>query len=144
MISVDDWAEIRRLHRAEGLPIKAIVRNMGSSRNTVRAALRSDGPPKYERAPAGSVADGSSRGSGSCCGVPDDAGDGDRGADRLGAVDPDAAERVRGTAAGVPAAGSGVADVVWAGELAQDDFWFPASRSRSGPGRSARRSSCRC
>ena len=26
MISVEDWAEIRRLHRAEGLPIKQIAR----------------------------------------------------------------------------------------------------------------------
>ena len=33
-------------------------RVMDVSRNTVRAALRSEGPPRYERAPAGSVADG--------------------------------------------------------------------------------------
>ena len=57
MIKVEDWAEIRRLHRAEGLPIKQIARVMNVSRNTVRAALRSDGPPRYERAAAGSVAD---------------------------------------------------------------------------------------
>ena len=50
MISVEDWAEIRRLHRAEGLPIKQIARVMKVSRNTVRAAVRSDGPPRYERA----------------------------------------------------------------------------------------------
>jgi transposase len=54
---VEDWAEIRRLHRAEGLPIKAIVRLMGVSRNTVRAAIASDAPPKYERKPAGSIVD---------------------------------------------------------------------------------------
>lgn len=54
---MEDWAEIRRLHRSEGLPIKAITRVMGCSRNTVRAALASDGPPKYERAPAGSIVD---------------------------------------------------------------------------------------
>ena len=30
---------------------------MGVSRNTVRAALRADGPPRYERQAAGSVAD---------------------------------------------------------------------------------------
>ena len=58
MLSVEDWAEIRRLHRAEGLPIKVIVRTLGVSRNTVRAALASEGPPKYERAAKGSVADG--------------------------------------------------------------------------------------
>jgi transposase len=57
VISVEDWAEIRRLHRAEGLPIKQIARVMGVSRNTVRAAVRSDGPPRYERALKGSVAD---------------------------------------------------------------------------------------
>ena len=58
MISVEDWAEIRRLHRAEGLPIRQVARVMDISRNTVRAALRSDGPPRYERAAKGSVADG--------------------------------------------------------------------------------------
>jgi transposase len=57
VLSVEDWAEIRRLHRAEGMPIKAIVRRMKVSRNTVRAALASDVPPKYERAPAGSFVD---------------------------------------------------------------------------------------
>jgi transposase len=57
VISVEDWAEIRRLHRAEGLPIKQIARIRNVSRNTVRAALRSDGPPRYEREPRGSVAD---------------------------------------------------------------------------------------
>jgi transposase len=54
---VEDWAEIRRLHRNEGMPIKTISRVMQVSRNTVRAALRSDGPPKYERPPAGSIVD---------------------------------------------------------------------------------------
>jgi transposase len=57
VLSVEDWAEIRRLHRAEGLPIKVIARTLGVSRNTVRAAVASGGPPKYERAAKGSVAD---------------------------------------------------------------------------------------
>ena len=57
LLSVEDWAEIRRLHRAEGLPIKLIARTLGISRNTVRAALASEGPPKYERRPAGSAVD---------------------------------------------------------------------------------------
>ncbi|MBM7369562.1 transposase [Gordonia hydrophobica] len=57
MISVEDWAEIRRLHRAEGLPIKAIVRRTGVARNTVRAALRSEEPPAYRRASKGSLVD---------------------------------------------------------------------------------------
>jgi transposase len=54
---VEDWAEIRRLHRAEGLPIKLIARTLKISRNTVRSALASDGPPKYERIAAGSAVD---------------------------------------------------------------------------------------
>lgn len=49
MISVEDWAEIRRLHRAEGVSIKEITRRFGVSRNTVRAALRSEEPPAYAR-----------------------------------------------------------------------------------------------
>jgi transposase len=57
VLTVEDWAEIRRLHRAEGMPVKAIARTLGISRNTVRAALASDGPPKYERRPAGSAVD---------------------------------------------------------------------------------------
>jgi len=54
---VEDWAEIRRLHRAEGLSIKMISRVMRVSRNTVRAALASDAPPKYQRLPAPSIVD---------------------------------------------------------------------------------------
>ena len=49
MISVEDWAEIRRLYRAEGLPIRQIARVKGISRNTVKAALKSERPPRYER-----------------------------------------------------------------------------------------------
>jgi Protein of unknown function (DUF1254) len=54
---VEDWAEIRRLHRAEGLPIKMIARTLKISRNTVRSALAAEGPPRYERKPAGSAVD---------------------------------------------------------------------------------------
>ena len=57
MLSVEDWAEIRRLHRAERLPIKMIARVLGVSRNTVRTAIASDAAPKYERKPAGSIVD---------------------------------------------------------------------------------------
>jgi transposase len=39
------------------MPIKVIARVMGVSKNTVKAALRSDGPPKYERPLLGSVVD---------------------------------------------------------------------------------------
>jgi transposase len=58
VLSVEDWAEIRRLYRAEGLPVKAIARLLGISRNTVRSAVGSDAPPKYVRRPAGSIVDG--------------------------------------------------------------------------------------
>ncbi len=58
MLSVEDWAEIRRLHRAEKMPIKVIARVMKVSRNTVRAAIASDRPPKYERPARGSIVDG--------------------------------------------------------------------------------------
>jgi transposase len=57
VLSVEDWAEIRRLYRAEQMPVKAIARALGISRNTVRAAIASDRPPRYERKPAGSVVD---------------------------------------------------------------------------------------
>ena len=49
MLTVEEWAEIRRLHAGEGLGIKAIARQLGLARNTVRTALRSVGPPRYER-----------------------------------------------------------------------------------------------
>lgn len=58
MITVEDWAEIRRLHRSEGISQAGIARRLGISRNTVARALASDRPPKYERAPAGSAVDG--------------------------------------------------------------------------------------
>ena len=57
MLSVEDWAEIRRLHRAEGLPIKAVAQMLGISKNTVKTALASDEPPKYERPLKGSIVD---------------------------------------------------------------------------------------
>ncbi len=57
MLSVENWAEIRRLRRAEGMPIKVIARVMGCSKNTVRQAVRSDGPAKYDRPARGSLVD---------------------------------------------------------------------------------------
>lgn len=56
-MTVEDWAEIRRLHRVEGMAIKAIARRLGVSRNAVRRALARDAPPKYERALKGSIVD---------------------------------------------------------------------------------------
>jgi transposase len=57
VITVEDWAEIRRLYLAEQMPIKAIARRLGLSRNTVRVAVRSVQPPRYVRAAKGSIVD---------------------------------------------------------------------------------------
>jgi len=57
VLSVEDWAEIRRLRRAEGLAISAIARRLGVARNTVKKALASGGPPRYQRAARGSIVD---------------------------------------------------------------------------------------
>jgi len=57
MVNVEQWAEIRRLRRVEGLSIKAIGRRMRIARNTVREVLRSDGPPQYHRPPGPSKLD---------------------------------------------------------------------------------------
>jgi transposase len=56
-LGVEDWAEMRRLRRAEQMSISEIARVLRVSRNTVRSALARDRAPKYERAPAGSVVD---------------------------------------------------------------------------------------
>ena len=57
VLTVEDWAEIRRLHRVEQLGIKAIARQLRVSRDAVRRALARDTPPKYLRAPAASIVD---------------------------------------------------------------------------------------
>lgn len=57
-MDVEDWAEIRRLRRSEGMSISQIARVVGLARNTVKVALASDGPPVYRREPAGSLVDG--------------------------------------------------------------------------------------
>jgi transposase len=57
LLGVEGWAELRREHFVRGVSIKELVRRTGLSRNTIRAALRSDAPPRYERAAAGSKLD---------------------------------------------------------------------------------------
>ena len=57
MLDVEDWAEIRRLWKAERMPIKTIARVLGCSKNTVKKALAADAPPAYRRPARGSVAD---------------------------------------------------------------------------------------
>ena len=48
---MNDWAEIRRLHVAEGLSQRAIAKRLSVSRTTVARALASATPPTYERPP---------------------------------------------------------------------------------------------
>ncbi|WP_114422859.1 IS21 family transposase [Nocardioides houyundeii] len=48
MISVEDWALIRRLV-ADGVPQRQVARDLGVGRSTVARAVASDRPPKYER-----------------------------------------------------------------------------------------------
>ena len=54
---MENWAEIRRLSRSEGLSQRAIAKQLGVARDTVAAALASEQPPQYSRAPRGSSAD---------------------------------------------------------------------------------------
>ena len=57
MVDVERWAELRREHFVRGVSVRQLALRTGLSRNTVRAALRSPVPPRYERAPAGSKLD---------------------------------------------------------------------------------------
>jgi transposase len=57
VLDVERWAELRREHFVRGVSIKELSRRFGIDRNTVRRALRSDGPPAYRRAPARSKLD---------------------------------------------------------------------------------------
>ena len=49
MVDVEQWAEIRRMHFVAGVSIKELARRTGRDRNTIRRALRSEGPPIYRR-----------------------------------------------------------------------------------------------
>jgi transposase len=57
VLGVQEWAEIRAMRAVEGLSIKEIARRLDVARNTVRSALRSEGPPTYKRRPTGSSVD---------------------------------------------------------------------------------------
>lgn len=57
MLEVRRWAEIRRMKEVDGLSIREIAKRTGHDRNTVRRALRRDGPPRYERPPRPSKLD---------------------------------------------------------------------------------------
>jgi transposase len=47
VLSVEQWAEIRRMKRVEGLSQREIHRRTGAHRDTIRKALASDEPPGY-------------------------------------------------------------------------------------------------
>jgi transposase len=57
LVSVEDWAWLRREHFVDGVSIKQLVQRTGLSRNTIRKALRSDQAPSYRRRPGGSKLD---------------------------------------------------------------------------------------
>jgi hypothetical protein len=66
VLSAEDWAEIRRLHRAEQMPVKAIARAPGISRNTVRRRSRVTGRRSTSASRPGRSWMRLSRGSASC------------------------------------------------------------------------------
>jgi transposase len=57
LVGVEEWAEIRRMHRVDGLSGREISRRTGLHRDTVARLLASPEPPKYSRKPAGSKLD---------------------------------------------------------------------------------------
>lgn len=57
MVDVRRWAEIRRMKEVEGLSIHEIAGRTGHDRNTIRRALRREGPPRYQRPPRPSKLD---------------------------------------------------------------------------------------
>ena len=57
MHSVQDWAEVHRLYHREQLSKAAIARRLSMTRNTVARMLARSDPPRYHRAPKGSMLD---------------------------------------------------------------------------------------
>lgn len=49
MVGVEQWAEVRRLHRVEHVSIREISKRTGLHRKTIRRALAAAEPPKYSR-----------------------------------------------------------------------------------------------
>ncbi len=57
MVGVEQWAEVRRMKRVEGLSAREIDRRTGLARDTVGRLLAAEMPPRYARSPAGSILD---------------------------------------------------------------------------------------
>ena len=146
MLSVEDWAEIRRLHRAEGLPIKAVAQMLGISKNTVKTALASDRAAEICRRPLkGSIVDE----------VEPRIRELLQGYPRMPATV--IAERI-GWTRSIRVLSARVAELrpvylppdpasrtaYAAGEIASAISGFPTSRCRWAPGKCAPPSSCRC
>jgi len=51
VLKVEEWAEIRRLHFAEGLGKETIAKRLGIARNTVKAALANADTNRRRRRP---------------------------------------------------------------------------------------------
>ena len=57
MVGVEQWAEVRRMKRVEGLSAREIARRTGLARDTVSRLLAAEMPPSYARSPSGSIMD---------------------------------------------------------------------------------------
>jgi transposase len=57
VVGVEQWAEVRRMHRVDGLSGREISRRTGLHRDTVARLLAAAAPPRYERRPVGSKLD---------------------------------------------------------------------------------------
>jgi transposase len=57
LVGVEQWAEVRRMHRVDGLSARAISGRTGLARDTIARLLAAPEPPKYVRRPVGSKLD---------------------------------------------------------------------------------------
>ena len=57
MVGVEQWAEVRRMHRVDGLSAREISRRTGLARDTIARLLAAPEPPRYVRQPGGSKLD---------------------------------------------------------------------------------------
>jgi transposase len=57
VVDVEQWAEVRRMKRVEGLSAREISRRTGLARDTVSRLLMAETPPRYARARAESILD---------------------------------------------------------------------------------------
>jgi transposase len=57
LVGVEQWAEVRRMHRVDGMSARAISRGTGLARDTVARLLAATEPPRYQRERTGSKLD---------------------------------------------------------------------------------------